>query len=133
MSGAATQDITIRCSIRLLFYSTVPDPPVLKSATSYDSQTLVISWAGLDCKSINSESVDKYIVRYGNAAIGEQKAMVNASTNSTSISNSLLRPFTEYEMAVAAKSSVGMSNYSSTMMAVILTGKITTTTTTNNF
>ena len=98
---------------------TAPDPPVLQSAVSSNSQSLVVSWLSLDCGSINSEGVDQYIIRYGNADI---QANVTAPINSTTISNAWLKPFTEYTFAVAAMSSVGISNYSSPMKAVILQG-----------
>ena len=101
---------------------TAPDPPVLQSAVSSNSQSLVVSWLSLDCGSINSEGVDQYIIRYGNADIGDFQANVTAPETSTTISNSLLKPFTKYAFAVAAKSSVGISNYSTSMMAVILQG-----------
>ena len=89
---------------------TAPDPPVLQSAVSSNSQSLVVSWLSLDCGSINSEGVDQYIIRYGNADIGDFQANVTAPMNST-ISNAQLKPFT-----------VGISNYSTPMMAVILQG-----------
>ena len=64
---------------------TAPDPPVLQSAVSSNSQSLVVSWLRLDCGSINSEGVDQYIICYGNADIGDFQANVTAPMNSTTI------------------------------------------------
>ena len=101
---------------------TAPDPPVLQSAVSSNSQSLVVSWLSLDCGSINSEGVDQYIIRYGNADIGDFQANVPTPETSTTISNAQLKPFTEYILALAAISSVGISNYSSFIIGVILRG-----------
>ena len=65
---------------------TAPDPPVLQSAVSSNSQSLVESWLSLDCGSINSGGVDQYIIRYGNADIGDFQANMTAPMNSTTIS-----------------------------------------------
>jgi len=101
-----------------------PDPPVLKSAVTSDpSSLLLVSWWKLNCQNINSDRLYNYIVRYGNMDVGQLEASVDAQQSSARINVSQILPFTEYSLAVAARSSEGLGNYSASMMAVILRGK----------
>ena len=89
-----------------------------------DPSSLLVSWWKLGCQNINSDHLNRYVVRYGNTDVGEWEASVDAQQNSTHINVSQILPFMEYSLAVAAMSSEGLGNYSVAMMAVILRGEV---------